>query len=300
MNWKHVKNLFLLLLVFVNVLLGIFVYKNYRETAFTDSLTAERTAELLRRDGIYVSETLLAAKNDEADTLSVPYDREEYLLTAAAFLLGGTPDGIYLLPNGIRAETAGGESVLLGNDLSVSFFAKDGGEAVRAELQKNRILPHTEEEAREILPRFATLLSLSQNEVESGVLVKGDGVWLLTLTQTADGIPLADFTCTFGMQGDRLVYAEGRHFFGAPTEREEAPLLNRVNILLKEREDGVRGTVMDVSLCYALFEETERGALLFIPAYRITYADGNVSTRSAISGDIVHPLALSLALSPVL
>lgn len=291
MNWKHVKHVFLLLLIFVNILLGFFVYTDYRETAFTDPLTAARTVALLREKGIHVSEELLTAKNDVAATLSVPYDREEYLLTAAAFLLGGTPDGIYLLPDDIRAETAAGESVLLGNDLSIVFFAKDGGEAVRAELQKNRILPHTEEEAREILPRFAALLSLSQNEVESGVLAKGDGVWLLTLTQSADGIPLDGFTCTFGMRDGALVYAKGRHFFGAPEARTEAPLLSRVNILLKEREHGVVGKVTDISLCYTLYEETERGELLFIPAYRVTYEDGSVSTRNAISGDIVLPLA---------
>lgn len=296
MNWKHVKNTFLLLLVLVNLLLGFFVYKDYRETAFTPNETAARAVSILARDGIEVSETLLAVKNDTAATLSVPYDREEYLLTVAAFLLGSTPDGVYLLPGGIRAETADGESVLLGNDLSVRFFAADGGEAVKSELQKNRVLLHTEEEAKEILPRFATLLSLSQAEVEGGRLTKGDGVWLLTLTQAASGIPLADFTCTFGMQGDRLVYAEGRHFFGAPVDRTEAPLLNRMNILLKERERGREGKITDISLCYALYEETERGELLFIPAYKVAYGDGSVSTVNAISGDIVLPLALSPAI----
>lgn len=291
MNWKHVKNLFLLLLVGVNLLLGYFVYTDYRETAFTDPVTAGRAAAILAESGIHVSETLLTAKNDTATTLSSPYDREDYLLTAAAFLLGGTPDGIYLLPSGIRAERTDGEAVLLGNDFSVSYRATDGGETVEAELHTDRILPYTEEEKKEILPVFAEALSLSQTELDGAKLVKGAQCWLLTLTQTADGIPLVGMTCTFGMKDGRLVYAEGRHFFGAPDGRTEAPLLDRVNILFKERERGMTGTVMDISLGYALYESTEIGQLLFVPAYKVTYANGAVSTVNAVSGDIVLPLA---------
>lgn len=289
MNWKHVKNLFLLLLIAVNLLLFYFVYSDYSETAFTDPVTAERAAALLRADGITVSETLLAEKNDTAKTLSVPYDREQYLLTAAAVLLGRSPDGIYLLPNGIRAETEDGEAVLLLNDLTVSYEAKDSIAAKDAYQQARS--PRTEEEEKAAVKAFSALLALPEETVQTAHISAKDGFTFLTLTQSADGIPLAGITCTFGMREGRLVYAAGRHFFGAPQKSEETPLLNRVNILLKERERGTRGTVKSISLCYALYEATESGSLLFVPAYTVTYADGSVSTVNAVSGDIVLPLA---------
>lgn len=282
MNWKHVKNIFLLLLLFVNLLLGSFVYGDYRETAFTDSETAARAAALLRADGLRVSEALLAVQNDEAASYHAPYDREEYLMAAATFLLGEAPDSVYLLPHGIRAETEGGAFALLKNDLSVAF-----GTPFAAE----RTLSYTEEEGEAATVAFASLLRLTENELSDAGLQKTEDGWLLTLTQTIGGIPLADATCTFGMTDGKLVYAVGRHFFGAPDAREEAPLLNRVNILLKERERGARGSVVKISLCYALYENTERGLLSFIPAYRLQFANGEAHVVNAISGDIVQPLA---------
>ncbi len=292
MNWKHVKNLFLLLLIAVNLLLFYFVYSDYSETAFTDPVTAENVAALLRADGISVSETLLTKKNDTAKTLSVPYDREQYLLTAAAVLLGAAPDGIYLLPNGIRAETADGESAVLLGDLTISYRGKDSGNAA-AEVcrQPSAHAPLSEEALETAVKAFSALLDLPEETVQAADIYAKEGFTFLTITQSADGIPFSGITCTFGMTRGALVYAEGRHFFGAPQQSEEAPLLNRVNILLKERERGTRGTVTDISLCYALYEATESESLLFVPAYTVTYADGSVSTVNAISGDIVLPLA---------
>ena len=123
MNWKHVKHFLLLLLLGVNILLGYFVYTTFNDAFFTDTQPAARAASILEKDGIRVSEELLAARNDTADTLSTPYVRETYLLSVATLLLGKEADGIYLLPSGIRAETSEGDSVFLGNDLSIAFTA---------------------------------------------------------------------------------------------------------------------------------------------------------------------------------
>jgi len=287
-NWKHVKHFLLLLLVGVNLLLGYFVYTHFSETHFTDTLTAARTAEILQKDGITVSESLLAAKNDTADALSAPYTRENYLLSVATLLLGKEPDGVYLLPDGIRAETLSGESVLLGNDLSIDYCAQNGGATAKAEESMNRVLPYTEEEKKEAIAAFATLLSLPEDELKDAAFTKGDGCYLLYLQQAERGIPLSGFVCTFGIADGKLVYAEGRHFFGIPDEKAEAPLLNRVNILLSERDRGVQGKVTDIALCYALYEEAENEMLHFLPAYRIQYASGNVSVVGAIDGNPIE------------
>lgn len=282
MNWKHVKHFLLLLLVGVNLLLGYLVYNHFNDTFFTDTATAARAVSILQKDGIRVSEELLAAKNDTADTLSAPYAREEYLLSVAALLLGKEADGIYLLPSGIRAETAEGDSALLGNDLSISFTAS----GVTADV--SAAFAMTDEEKKQAIPAFATALLLAEKDLENATFRKSGDLLLLTLTQTERSLPLAGCTCTFGMREGRIVYAEGRHFFGIPTEKSEAPLLNRVNILLKERDRGVQGTVTDISLCYALYEEADASKLHFLPAYRIEYSNKNVSLVGAIDGNPIE------------
>lgn len=288
MNWKHVKNLFLLLLIGVNLLLFYFVYTDYSETAFTDPVTAVHTASILQKDGILVAPSLLAARNDSVQTRSVSYDRESYLTAVAAFLLGKEPDGVYLLPSGIRAETTAGARVYLGNDLSVSYRAPDGGMAAEAALAKNTALPLTDEEKETTVAAFAAALDLPAEAIEDARYSKGGGCTFLRLEQRVGDIPIAGLSCTFGMAGDRIVYVEGRHFFGAPETNEEAPILNRVNILLSERDRGVRGTVTAITLCYALYEEAESETLRFVPAYEVRYADGNTSIVNAISGESIE------------
>ena len=284
MNWKHVKNLFLLLLLAVNVLLVFFVYTDYSDTAFTDSDTAAHASAVLEKSGILVSPTKLAVKNDASPSLSVSYDRESYLLSVAAFLLGKTPDGIYLLPDGIRAETASGDAVLLGQDLSVAYSAAVSGAAAKAVMDESRALPLPEEHRENALSAFSKALDLPESAFSEATFLQGDGYTFLILQQTESGIPITGMLCTFGIADGRIVYAQGRHFFGAPTEREEAPLLNRANILLSERDREKRGTVETITLCYALYEDSESKLLRFIPAYTVTYAEGTPSVVNAING----------------
>lgn len=288
MNWKHVKNFFLLLLIGVNLLLFYFVYTDYSKTAFTDPVTAAHTASILQKDGILVSPSLLTAKNDNVQTRSVSYDRESYLTAVAAFLLGKEPDGIYLLPSGIRAETLAGACVVLGNDLSVSYRASGSGTAAEAVLAKNTALPLTDEERETAVAAFAAALDLPSEAIEDARYSKGEGCTFLRLEQRIGDIPIAGLICTFGMADGRIVYAEGRHFFGAPEANEEAPILNRVNILLSERDRGARGTVTAITLCYALYEDAESKMLRFVPAYAVQYADENTSIVNAISGESIE------------
>ena len=121
MSWKNVKNLLIVLLLAVNVVLIIFAYNYFLASRFTDGETAAMASAVLAKSDIKISADKLAVQKDTADVLFCAYDREHYLALAASLLLGKEADGIYMLPNGIRAETLEGDTVLLGYDMSIDY-----------------------------------------------------------------------------------------------------------------------------------------------------------------------------------
>lgn len=280
MNWKYVKTLLIVLLLAVNCMLGYLAYNAYSETAFTDLSTAESTVRVLAEGGIKVSADMLAVKNDSAKTFVGEYSREDYLLSVAAFLLGEEPNGIFLLPSGIIAEGSSGKTVLLHNDLSVHYAAAD-------EEEQTDILPLTDEEelknAREL---FASLLGYNKEAFGGMPVEKRGEMLLLSVSQSEGGIPLFGYDCTFGVKDGKIVFADGKHFFGEFAEDGEAPLLNRTNILLSEKARGSVGTVEKIELCYVLYEDTKQDLLRLIPAYSVSYADGNTSIINALDASL--------------
>lgn len=281
MNWKYVKALLIVLLVAVNCLLGYLVYTSYSEAAFTDAATARGAAEVLKKSGINVSADMLSVKNDEAKSLVTAYDREDYLLSVAAFLLGEEPVGAFLLPDGIRAENSLGETVLVENDLSVHYSLVDIDQDVAsAQPIENK------EELKSSRELFASLLGYDKSAFDGAEVRRSGDLLLLTVSQEESGIPLYGYDCTFGISGEKIVYASGKHFFGSFEESSEAPLLNRTNILLSEKTRGITGTVEKIRLCYVLYEDIKQDLLRLVPAYAVSYTDGHTSIINALDASL--------------
>lgn len=285
MSWKQVKNLLLLLLTAVNILLLAFVYKYYQESNYTDAVTAKRAMEILEKSGITVSSELLTVQNDSADLLRCGYDREEYLCYVAALLFGEEAEGIYLLPDGIRAETSAGKVATLGYDFSLRYVAPDVGEDRLTAALQGALPPAEDESCETEKDALEELLALPEGALKSTLCTHADGYTFITVDQGEGGIPLYGMRCSFGFSGDELIYAEGKYCFGIPAEKSGEPLLNRINILFSEKERGKTGHITDIALCYTLYEDAQNGALLYVPAYALTYADGESIAVSAISGD---------------
>ena len=241
----------------------------------------ENTQALLQKSGIEVSPSLLAVKNDSAKSFTAEYDREEYLMMVAAFLLGSTPKGAYLLPNGIRAEGDNGDTVYVYSDMTVSFTADgiDEKTLLGAPITDEALLKATRDE-------IASLLGYSEGALDAFTVYSNRDISIITISQTEGGIPLDGFDCTFAIRDGRIVHASGKHFFGVFGEESESPLLNRVNILLSEKSRGVKGTVKSIDLCYILYEDTKLGMLHLKPAYSVTYADGKTSIIDAQSAKV--------------
>lgn len=276
MSWKSVKNLLILVLIAVNAFLAIFVYKYYKDTLFTDDETARGVSSILEKSGIIVSEELISVKNDTADTLFSEYDREEYVCLAAAMLFGREADSIYLLPDGVLAETEDGRKLSLGYDMSIDY-ACDGASEALALADKGG-------DAKAVCELIESKFALEKGTVkEEDCLFSGEYTFV-KVTQREEGIPLFGMECTFGVKGEEIVYANGKHFFSVPLSSESTPLLDRANVLLSERDSGVSGEIEEIELCYTLYEDGE--VMMYVPSYRLCYSDSGERVINAISKKI--------------
>ena len=281
MSWKNVKTLLILLLVAVNTVLAVFAFTYFKDANFTSKDTAVSAAEILAKSGIEVSPELLSVKNDAVDILSCEYTRETYLSLVASFLFGKEADGIYLLPNGIQAETLEGESILLGYDMSISFTAEALDESIYDALHKaTKTDPELAKGARKSLE---TLIAMPSGSLENAVCKSYGDYVFITVEQQENKLPIYNMSCVFGLKNEKIVYASGKHFFGVPETKESEQLLDRVNILFSEKERGMQGTVTDISLCYTLYEDASNNRMLLIPSYLVTYADRSSNAVNAIN-----------------
>lgn len=283
MNWKHVKSFLICLAVLVDILLIKFCFDYYKTRDYTARDTAEDAAAVLASHGIEVSPDLLAVRADSAPTRRCAYTREDYARLVFSLLTGETPSGIFLLPSGICAVTAAGDTATLGYDLSIAFTAADRDADIIAKSYVESV-PATADISA-VRRAFERLLGLPEGGSQGIAATSAGGYLFFTLTAAADGIPLTTGDCVFAYLGTELVYVRGSYLFLATDADAVEPLLTRANILLSEQRRGAVGRVTDIALCYAPYEDTAAEQLLLLPAYRVTYADGSVSIVQAQSGE---------------
>ena len=283
MNWKYIKSFLILLVVAVDILLVRFCIGYYTARGYTARSTAEDAAEILAQSGIEVSPDLLAVRADRAPERRCAYTREDYARLVLGLLTDDAVTGIFRLPGGIRAVTAAGDTILLGDDLSIDFLAA-GRDAAIIEAACTKGYPATADTSA-VRSAFETLLGLPEGGAKSIPATTADGYVFFTVRAEAGGIPLSLGDCVFAYLGTELVFAKGSYLFLSTAAADDEPLLTRVNILLSERRRGAVGRVEEISLCYAPYEDDAEGTLLLFPAYRVRYADGSISVVNARSGE---------------
>ncbi len=284
MNWKHTKTFLMILLFAVNVFLFFLVANYYGEIFSTDDETVGSAVSLLKKGGITVDPKLLDIKTEAADILSCDYDRETYMCAVASLLFGKEADGIYLLPNGMRAETYEGQSALIGYDLSIEFEAAELSGKAKALSDSATPLPAGE--AKKALAMLENLIKLPSGTLGDEKCFTAEGCTFITVLQKESGLPLHGMSCVFGIKNEKIVYASGKHFFYMPQDKKSTQILSRINILFSEKERGTTGDVSDITFCYTLYEEPENGKMLFVPSYSITYTGGKESVINAISKEL--------------
>lgn len=283
MNWKYIKSFLILLVVAVDILLVRVCIGYYTARGYTARSTAEDAAAILAQSGIEVSPDLLAVRADRAPERRCAYAREDYARLVLGLLTEDAVTGIFRLPDGIRAVTAAGDTILLGDDLSIDFLAA-GRDAAIIEAACTKDYPATADTSA-VRSALETLLGLPEGGAKSIPATTADGYVFFTVRAKAGGIPLSLGDCVFAYLGTELVFAKGSYLFLATAAADDEPLLTRVNILLSERRRGAVGRVEEISLCYAPYEDDAEGTLLLFPAYRVRYADGSISVVNARSGE---------------
>ncbi|MBQ4150329.1 MAG: hypothetical protein IJC81_00810 [Clostridia bacterium] len=281
MSWKTVKNFLIVLLTAVNFLLFFFAYNYFKNSQYTSEDTANEASQILAQSNISISPEQLAVKHDSAEILRCEYNREDYLEFVSALLFGKEADNIYLLPDGIRAETLSGESALLGFDMAIDF--KNAVLKTEIDNAIQNQVPISDENSKAVRTSLEKQLALATGALDNAKCEGYGEYFFITVNQCENDLPIYDMTCVFGLKGDKVVYANGKHFFAVPSESESAQLLSRVNIMFSEKQRGEEGKVSDISLCYTLYEDPHNNRMLYIPAYKITYAGGKVSAVNAIS-----------------
>ena len=283
MNWKYIKSFLILLVVAVDILLVRFCIGYYTARGYTARSTAEDAVAILAQSGIEVSPDLLAVRADRAPERRCAYAREDYARLVLGLLTEDAVTGIFRLPDGIRAVTAAGDTILLGDDLSIDFLAA-GRDAAIIEAACTKDYPATADTSA-VRSALETLLGLPEGGAKSIPATTADGYVFFTVRAEAGGIPLSLGDCVFAYLGTELVFAKGSYLFLSTAAADDEPLLTRVNILLSERRRGAVGRVEEISLCYAPYEDDAEGTLLLFPAYRVRYADGSISVVNARSGE---------------
>ena len=281
MIWKNVKSLLIVLLVAVNLFIGFLALNYYKSSRFTDSDTANAASKVLENGGISVLPDVIAVENDIADILTCSYDRENYLATVSMLFLGREADGVYLLPSGIRAETREGDCVLLGYDMSISYSSVNLADNISTALKYAS--PVESEESKAGREALAKLIAMPKGSLKNAPCVEYGEYMFITVDQFENGLAIYDMNCVFGLRGGRIVYAEGKHFFGVPDKEESAQLLDRVNILFSEKERGEVGDITDVTLCYTLYEDFGNHRMMLVPSYDVRYSDGRSHAVNAIN-----------------
>ena len=283
MNWNSTKTLLLVLLVAVNLLLGVYVFNHFKDNYFVGEDVAAEASEILGKSNISVDASLLSGFNEDGDILLCSYERESYVSLVAALLLGKEADGMYMLPSGVRAETFEGEAATVGYDMSVSFVSSgipNPEETIEKAVATGISDCKTEQKALE------RILALPSGSLDGAECKKSDEYVFITVNQAENGIPLYGMTCIFGMQGEKIVYAEGKHLFCIPNEKLDTPILDRINIMFSEKSRGVEGKVESITFCYTLYESSAEKTVMLIPSYAVKYADGTMHAVNAVSKEL--------------
>lgn len=282
-NWSSTKTLLLVLLVAVNLLLGVYVYNHFKDNYFIGEDVAAEASEILKKSNIKVDASLLDGFNEDGDVLICSYEREDYVMLVASLLLGKEADGMYVLPHGVRAETFESETAVIGYDMSISFVSKElsdidgllGGAS-----------PQSDSECKNERKTLERVLALPSGSLDGAECKKNGEYVFITVCQEENDIPLYGMDCVFGMHGEKIIYAKGKHLFCVPEEKQDTPILDRINIMFSEKSRGAEGEVVSITFCYTLYESSASKTMMLIPSYAVRYADGTVHAVNAVSKDL--------------
>lgn len=184
----------------------------------------------------------------------------------------------------------------------------------KSELASSELKSHSKKAAEVLNKAAGDDGQLSLEVKDSCYDERTDTTYLLT-AQTLDGYEVCSHYALCVFKGDELVCASGRWYFAPLDEKHSTELYDQVNILFTDLEalstqnialleegpsdlpedtqtsveDHVSGEpiqVTSMSACYAVYWNSEKTSLFFIPAWQIEHNNGRSVVYNAANGTI--------------
>jgi len=314
MKWIRILLFMSLLLAAVNGYLLYSIHNMYRSVNYLDEEMITDTVELLSRSGIDVSPRIIPEKITQRQVWegSLGESWEEYCLQAAMLLSGsrGTDRfSLHMMVNGLNVtDTESGDRFAFYDSDLFSFRFLGGGreeftpaaEGILSGELPDGLAPLNEHQRESAARTVAGLLDFSGEEGFTFTAEQAwtDGQFTYVLgSQRYAGEEIHGCRALFLLESNKILWAGGRMLFARVEQGYRIALYDQLNILFYEKQsaaartDGETGqpprrTIENMETLYGVSWNSEHTTFYLIPSWRLVYADGEHSVRSALSGGL--------------
>ena len=300
MYQKKIKTFLIIILLAVDAALALLLIRQHNLKVY-DKDTVANVREIMLSSGIEVGEDIISAKTADMK-ICRSASAESITDNIASLLLGGKITQTFLIPDGYVYYTESGESLTAYSDSAFTYSngVTGGnyrtGEAIEDKEELDGI--------KKTLSSFFGAGSSEENlDFTLDVARRMDVGIFAHITQTLDGISIANNTLDCILDGETLLFADGSWCFLPISEKNPAHLFDSVNILFIEKGEKTKAdadgaedtaeitdtpekcTVVSMTQCYRASLASGKNAFSFIPFWKIEYDNGSVSFYNAVNGE---------------
>ncbi len=326
MNWSSVKNLLIAILLAANLFLIFNIIRQDRTGNYISDEEIAGAVEVLAERGLVVPKSGIPKKKFKAAVYESIYNDEYYISSAEALTASERELLITLPNGGFSITAKNGETVefdtefafsyskygtsayLAYTDITADSFAlyKDEGEAMGAAK-----LEALSRKAEKFLNSGVPSDYMLSAKISDGYYDEEKDSYILLARQYLNEYPVFSHYAVCVFSENTLICAGGRWYFADLDEDYTTSLRDQVNILfddlaylrteyssapeiseddaeiLPETDENIEiPAVKSVSPCYAIYWNTDKTALYFIPAWQIEHIDGPATVYNAANGTI--------------
>ena len=307
-GWRVVKITLAAVLVLANVFMLGFLYSVSRPADYLPEEAIRQARELLRKDGIVISQGVVDAKKVNLPIYEGTLSRD-YHAAVASKLSGSGVSLSFDAPNGAVISMANGDRCTFSDEFGIRYVAAGSPEILISSAQDvsalSSISPEEEEGVKKTVSAF---LGRAGNEsaergqnalfsytfVSSGRDSTNDVIYCVC-EQTVDQRTFVEFQSIFAVYDGRVIGMSGSWCFASTDGIYSAQLLDQINILysvrnriLEERDDATNSRVEIVSLelGYAVYFRSDTESFYLIPAWNVQMDSGKIYSVNAVDGTL--------------
>lgn len=311
MNWSSVKNLLILILVAANIFLLYNIFIQNRTKNYLSESELRDAAEILENRGQNIDISSIPKKRLTADIYESIYPGNEIYYSETAQKLTGVVQSelrIFSMPDGstrISTDDSDGvfKNVEFTNDFGFSYWISGNSsekayneitvDEFYADIEKFTVLGKTRLAA---LSKIAvSFLGASEQEnsrfdvyIECGYSDPNSNCSYLIVSQSLSGIEVFRHRVVCVFDGEQLIAANGKWYFGTINSSYDYDLYDQISILFTnynnisaKQENTSIPDVISMSSCYSTYMDPDKTALYFIPAWQIDHSNSQTIVYNA-------------------